>query len=96
MEKIEKPLVWRFGVHCVGIKNRCRKSDFHSASKNELGQSIERPSEQEAKLRAQNWIDKNMKSVTRAHAVLTAWEQEGDMETWAMFSDEHNVKYLLT
>lgn len=87
--------VWRYGVACIGVKNRCRKVDRHHTDKNELGESLEKPSEQATIEKAKTWLSKNMKSVQRAQATLTYWEQDGEMETWAMFNDAHNIKYQI-
>jgi hypothetical protein len=87
--------VWRYGVFCIGVKNRCRKIDRHHTDKNEIGSSAIKPSEQDAIKYAKEWAALNMKSIIKLTATLTYWEQDGQIETWAMFNDAHNIKYQI-
>jgi hypothetical protein len=86
--------VWRYGVSCTGIKKRCRKVDFHTSGKNELGES-ESASHEEAILKANEWLKNNMKEVKKSWATITKWKTDGQVETWEMFNPEHNIKIPL-
>jgi flavodoxin len=90
-------LIWRYGVKVVGVKKRCRKQEFHTTDKKELGEGVETPNEQDAKNKAKEWISKNMKSTVpgKVFATATAWTQDGDFENWQPFNENHNLKYPL-
>lgn len=88
--------IWKYGVNCYGVKNKCRKTEFHSSSKNELGSASAEnglPSSQEAIERAKAWLAKNMKEHKKAIATATYWQIENGVETWEIMSKEHNLKF---
>ena len=85
--------VWRYGVHCYGIKKKCRKPDFHSVgTRNPLKETDKEPSQEEAVSLARSWIFRNMKTCSKATATITRWTLEGDIEKWEPFNDADNIK----
>ena len=91
----EVKVIWRYGVRVLGVKKRCRKTEWHFTDKNDLGAPADSPSPEEAKRRALVWISENMSKVERAHATATKWTVEGIGETWLPFTEEDNLRYPL-
>jgi hypothetical protein len=91
--------IWRYGVVVTGIKKRCRKVERHiSANGNgtDLGETSEAPSEETARVLAKAWIAENMKTVVKAYATATYWENDGHgFLSWQPFEEAHNVRWLL-
>lgn len=94
--------VWRYGVQCYGVKNRCRKVDFHSERKS-LGNPTTAsglPSSQEAIDKAKSWLAANMKSHSKAFATATYWIVEPrtngfSSELWEPMNEAHNLKFQI-
>lgn len=91
-----KQQVWKYGVRVHGVKNRCRKPDWHYTDKDELGKGQEAMSEADAKIAAINWIKANMKKVTQAYATAKLWTVDGIFENWEPFNKEHNLQWDIT
>lgn len=88
--------VWRYGAKVYGVKNKCRKEDWHLTGKSELGES-DSLCEETAKKLAKNWIIKNMRKVKEGKCFATAklWRISGDMEEWRPFEDSENKVWKL-
>ena len=91
-----KRQVWRYGVHAVGVKKRCRKVDFHTESERRGLAELNEVDEEKAKALAKAWIAQNMKSFTKAFATITLWtiDDEG-FQTWEPMNKDHNLKFQL-
>lgn len=89
-----KKIVWKYGVKTVGIKNRCRKTEWHYIDK--LGESDEY-NVQRCKELAEIALADKMKSYDRSKTFATAtlWTVDNGMERWAPFTKEHNITLRL-
>lgn len=92
-----KKEIWRYGVKCKGIKNKCRKSDLHFTNSKELGPGVNEPNQIEAENLAKIWLKSNMKTIEIATATATKWliDENSQCETWEMFNTEHNLEFKI-
>ena len=86
-------VVWRYGVRAKGIKNRCRKVEWHSEEQRKGLAETASPDPDLALKLANTWLRTFMKSIVAAEATITKWTVlDGGMEQWSPFSESDNIK----
>lgn len=86
-------VVWRYGVSAKGIKNRCRKVDWHCESERKGLAESASPDHDLALRLAHDWLKRNMKSYVAAEATITKWTLSGDgIASWQPFTAADNIK----
>lgn len=86
--------IWRYGAQVIGVKNRCRKSEFHCTDKRELGEDTS-PDEEKCKALARQWVAQNFKTVKNATATARLLTIENGFESWEMMNEAHNLKFTI-
>lgn len=87
--------IWRYGVRVFGVKNRCRKIEWHlEHGRKGLGETIAFDP-YIARALARRWILKNMIRHDKAFATAYFWTVKNGSETWEMMNPDHNISIPL-